>query len=128
MNDRYSAYNGYSAFSSYGRPYRTIDLAPCGRDLCGAGVDRTGKCSAVLFRIPVQSRNKNPLGGTGAWPARGSGLWGNQRKTIALQMSIGSRELVINLGDEYSFAERSGSGPKLVAAYSPAGAARCIAR
>ena len=38
-------------FSSRGREYKTIDIAPCGKDFCGVSVADNGKCGAVLFRF-----------------------------------------------------------------------------
>jgi hypothetical protein len=116
---RWTVHEDKPVFSSRGKLYRTIDIAPCGRDFCGVSVDPAGKCGATLFRFLMQSSNKTS-------DLRGHGLWGNQRKNLLLTMIEG--ELGILLGDGYDFSERSGNGAKFDAGYSPAGAARCIAR
>jgi hypothetical protein len=38
-------------FSSRGRDYKTIDIAPCGKDFCGVSVKDNGQCGPVLFRF-----------------------------------------------------------------------------
>ena len=38
-------------FTARGRLYKTIDVAPCGRDFCGVSVDDSGRCGVALFRF-----------------------------------------------------------------------------
>jgi hypothetical protein len=117
--------SGKEVFSSRGRLYKTVDIAPCGRDFCGVSVAADGSCGATLFRFLARNRNVDFL--------HGHGVWGQQRKNITLETYTaedvpGGRSLDLNLGDGHDFGERSDNMPKFSASYRPAGSARCSSR
>lgn len=112
-------------FSSRGQLYRTIDIAPCGRDFCGVSVGAGGTCGPTLFRFFARNQRAEML--------RGHGVWGAQKKNVTLESyenedAPGGRVIDLNLGDGYDFGERSDNIPKFTANYRPAGAIRCTAR
>lgn len=112
-------------FSSRGQAYRTIDIAPCGRDFCGVSVAANGTCGPTLFRFLARNQRAEML--------RGHGVWGAQKKNVTLEAYTnedlpGGRVIDLNLGDGYDFGERSDNIPKFTANYRPVGAARCTAR
>lgn len=112
-------------FSSRGQLYRTIDIAPCGRDFCGVSVATNGTCGPTLFRFLARNQRAEML--------RGHGVWGAQKKNVTLESYEnddfpGGRVIDLNLGDGYDFGERSDNIPKFAANYRPVGAARCTAR
>jgi hypothetical protein len=123
---RWSVSDDKSVFSSRGIYYKTIDIAPCGKDFCGVSVGKNGACGPVLFRFLAKSVNsENGL--------NGHGRWGNQLKNVEIYAYrandvAGGRFMNLNLGDGHDFGERSGNMPKYSAGYSPAGAAHCVAR
>ncbi|MEZ0244606.1 MAG: hypothetical protein ACAH11_14620 [Sphingomonas sp.] len=110
-------------FTARGKLYKTIDIAPCGKDFCGVSVDDKGKCGVTLFRF---------LGRNVAAPAlRGHGVWGTEKKNVVIySWGDGAAEsgFELYLGDGHSFGERSGSMPKFHAEYKRLGNARCTAR
>lgn len=114
------------AFSSRGRDYKTIDIAPCGKDFCGVSVKDNGQCGPVLFRFLMKRANgENEL--------RGHGKWGNGRKNVLIWLFSGENDgdhqgMQLYLGEGYDFGERSANMPKFDAAYRHSGAARCKAR
>lgn len=112
-------------FSSRGQLYKTIDIAPCGRDFCGVSVSANGTCGPALFRFLARNQRAEML--------RGHGLWGAQKKNVTLEAYAnedlpGGRVIDLNLGDGYDFGERSDNIPKFNASYRPAGAVRCTVR
>lgn len=112
-------------FSSRGQVYRTIDIAPCGRDFCGVSVGAGGTCGPTLFRFLARNQRAEML--------RGHGVWGAQKKNVTLESyenedAPGGRVIDLNLGDGYDFGERSDNIPKFTANYQPVGAVRCTAR
>lgn len=111
-------------FTARGRLYKTIDVAPCGKDFCGVSVDDGGKCGTVLFRFLGIHASADTL--------RGHGKWGDQQKNVVIY-SIGDGSgdgpgLQLYLGDGANFGERSGNMPKFHAEYRRLGGARCRAR
>ncbi|MDB5679555.1 hypothetical protein [Sphingomonas bacterium] len=112
-------------FTPRGRLYKTIDVAPCGRDFCGVSVDDSGKCGPLLFRFLGKHAATEDL--------HGHGKWGDEQKNIVI-MSYGSTDTGENagfelyLGDGASVGSRSGSMPKFHAGYRRLGNARCAAR
>lgn len=119
---RWTVSGGDQVFSSRGKLYKTIDIAPCGRDFCGISVGADGTCGATLFRFFSRNRNAEVL--------RGHGVWGKARKNVVVQNYTsdelpGGRGIDINLGDGHDFGERSENMPKFTASYQAAGSARC---
>lgn len=122
---RWKVADGNAQFSSRGREYKTIDIAPCGKDFCGVSVDAKGKCGPTLFRF-LMKRAK------GDSELRGHGKWGSARKNVLIwlyDITDGDREgMQLYLGDGYDFGERSENMPKFEASYHKTGVARCTAR
>ena len=113
-------------FTARGRLYKTLDVAPCGRDFCGVSVDDRGRCGSTMFRFLMSHSD-------GSTTLQGHGKWGAERKNIALDSyedsdAPGGRRIELNLGDGYDFGERSGNMPKFHASYRKSGEAQCIAR
>lgn len=106
-------------FTTRGRLYKTIDVAPCGRDFCGVSVGDKGACGPVLFRFLGKSASGDDV-------LRGHGRWGAEKKNIVIYP--GEDNLELYLGDGYSFGERSGSMPKFHADYKRLAGARCVAK
>lgn len=122
---RWTVSGAKEVFSARGKLYKTIDIAPCGRDFCGVSVAANGACGATLFRFFARR--------TGDEMLRGHGVWGNARKNITIEYYAnedepGGRVLDLNLGDGHDFGERSDNIPKFTANYRPVGAVRCTAR
>ena len=109
-------------FTARGRLYKTIDVAPCGRDFCGVSVADNGKCGAVLFRFLARNAKEDEL--------QGHGRWGDQQKNIIIyaDMEDPGNGMELYLGDGHDFGERSGNMPKFRASYRRTGGARCVAR
>lgn len=122
---RWTVSGDKEVFSTRGKLYKTIDIAPCARDFCGVSVAANGACGATLFRFLSRRTNDEML--------RGHGVWGSARKNITLEHyaneeAPGGRVIDLNLGDGHDFGERSDNIPKFAANYRPVGAARCTAR
>jgi len=111
-------------FTARGKPYKTIDVAPCGRDFCGVSVSDTGSCGTVLFRFLSRSAMLDEL--------RGHGKWGDAQKNVVVyngsEPGAATRAFELYLGDGYNFGERSGSMPKFHATYRRLGGAKCSTR
>ena len=123
---RWTVNDKKAVFSSRGREYRTIDIAPCGKDFCGVSVGDNGRCGPVLFRFLMKrAPNGDEL--------RGHGKWGSGRKNVMIWLfdyEDGNlrRNMQLYLGDGYDFGERSENMPKFEAVYRKSGVARCTAR
>jgi hypothetical protein len=104
--------------------YKTLDVAPCGRDYCGVSVGKNGACGPTMFRFLARTvARKEGL--------NGHGRWGSATKNIeisAYKADGQSRTLLVGLGDGHNFNDRGGSMPSFSAAYRPVGAARCTAQ
>lgn len=111
-------------FTAKGKLYKTIDIAPCGKDFCGVSVADTGKCGVVLFRFLGSHVAADTL--------RGHGVWGSEKKNVVIYAfdtgDGGPHGFELYLGDGHSFGERSGSMPKFHAEYRHVGGAKCKAR
>lgn len=122
---RWTVSGDKETFSSRGKLYKTIDIAPCGRDFCGVSVAANGACGATLFRFLSRRTHDEML--------RGLGAWGKARKNITLEYyaneeAPGGRVIDLNLGDGHDFGERSDNIPKFTANYRPVSAAQCTTR
>ena len=112
-------------FTARGRQYKTIDIAPCGKDFCGVSVDDNGRCGAVLFRFLGIHANVDTL--------KGHGKWGDETKNVVIY-SYGTPEagqpagFELYLGDGYNLGGRSGNMPKFHTEYKRVGNARCVAK
>jgi hypothetical protein len=113
-------------FSSRGIEYKTIDIAPCGKDFCGVSVRDNGQCGAVLFRFLMKRAD-------GKEELRGHGKWGKGRTNVLIWLFQGDtpssdRQMQLYLGNGYDFGERSANMPKFDGYYRHSGAAKCKAR
>jgi hypothetical protein len=113
-------------FTARGKLYKTIDVAPCGRDFCGVSVDDRGRCGITLFRFLMSHAD-------GTTTLFGHGRWGAERKNVMIENYEssdipGGRTIELYLGDGHDFGERSDNMPKFHANYRSAGRAQCIAR
>lgn len=115
-----------AVFSSRGRDYKTIDIAPCGKDFCGVSVKENGQCGPTLFRFLMKRAG-------GEAELRGHGKWGTGRKNVLIwlfdgETDGGHQRMQLYLGDGYDFGERSENMPKFDAAYRHVGTVHCKAR
>ena len=115
-------------WTAKGRMYRTIDIAPCGRDFCGVSVGDKGQCGPVLFRFLA----KHAGGGDAL---HGRAKWGNATKNVQIgtweldpKDWPGGREIDLYVGDGHDFGDRSANMPKFHGEYKRIGNARCLAR
>ena len=110
-------------YSSKGKPYKTIDIAPCGADFCGVSVSDNGSCGDSLFRFLMIHANTDYL--------TGHGRWGSNKLKVILTTNVGdlsTKNLLIGLGDKtFDFEGREGSMPIYRAQYKNIGDAKCSA-
>jgi hypothetical protein len=109
--------------SERGLIYKTFDVAPCGKDLCGVSVAANGACGETLFKISgKKAANPDYLSGRTKW--------GKKKKNLVVYVIPGDtpeeRSFELYIGDGHDFGERSENIPKYYAYYKSAGAARCI--
>jgi hypothetical protein len=114
-------------FTTRGRLYKTIDVAPCGGDFCGVSVDDRGNCGATLFRFLSRHASDD------TWQLRGHGRWGDAQKNLEIYRvddsdAGGGKSFELYLGDGHDFGGRSESMPKFHAAYRRLGGATCRTR
>lgn len=111
-------------FSSKGKLYKTVDIAPCGADFCGVSVSDNGTCGQILFRFLMIHANTEYL--------TGHGRWGTEKLKVILtpnNTDTNKKGLLIGLGDQsFDFEGREGSMPKFRGEYINAGAASCSAQ
>lgn len=110
-------------FTARGKLYKTIDVAPCGRDFCGVSVADGGACGPTLFRFRTNRPDDEDT-------LHGHGRWGTGRKNITVYTydhpeQAGVKMMELALGDGYDFSERSDNMPKFRGDYRRSGAARC---
>lgn len=115
------------AFTARGREYRSIDIAPCGRDFCGVSVGDKGTCGPVLFRFLTKHADGEDQ------PLRGHGKWGKDTKNVVIyhyenDPADGGKQIELYLGKGYDFGGRSDSMPSFHSVYLPKGKAACTAR
>lgn len=122
---RWQVSDADARFSARGRAYRTIDIAPCGRDFCGVSVSDAGACGATLFRFLTKNNH-------GDSRLQGHGSWGTIKKNVVIDLYKGEvpadSTLQLYLGNGWDFGERSDNMPMFEAGYSPRGRAQCTAR
>lgn len=110
-------------FSTKGREYKTIDIAPCGKDFCGVSVGDSGTCGKPLFRFLSKNRNAETL--------KGHGKWGTAKKNVVIynwETDTRERQLLLFVGDGYDFGDRGGNMPQYEATYRRWGSATCTAK
>jgi hypothetical protein len=110
-------------YSSKGIAYKSIDIAPCGKDFCGVSVSDKGECGAILFRFLTIHAQNDFL--------EGHGKWGSEKIKIQLARTTDDKNqpsLLIGLGDKtFDFEGREGSLPLYKANYKNVGEAKCHA-
>ncbi|MET3896905.1 hypothetical protein ABIB57_000829 [Devosia sp. UYZn731] len=110
-------------YSSKGILYKTIDVAPCGKDFCGVSVADDHACGEVLFRFLTTHADDEEL--------VGKARWGKVKKK--LQLGFGTVEndppyMYLGLGsDDMDLSGREGSIPTFQADYKRDGDAACTA-
>jgi hypothetical protein len=116
---RWTVSDDNPVFTQRGRLYRTVDVAPCGKDFCGVSVGENGQCGPTLFRFLSRNANADDL--------RGHGRWGTAKKNLLIYTYDAGegRTLELYLGDGYDFGERSDNMPKFHANYRRASEATC---
>ena len=127
---RWTVGDDHSAFTARGQQYKSIDIAPCGKDFCGISLEQKGHCGPVLFRFLARHAD-------GQDTLYGHGRWGTAIKNIQIDTGEGEealasqppiRTMSLYLGDGHSFGDRSTNMPKFHAEYRRTGAAVCKAR
>jgi hypothetical protein len=122
---RWQVEDSEARYTTRGRLYKTIDIAPCGRDFCGVSVNDSGTCGATLFRFLSAHRDGNSR-------LLGHGAWGAAKKDVTIDYYESDQpnqgRLELNLGNGHDFGERGGSMPMFNATYAPQGTAQCRAR
>ena len=115
-------------FTAKGLPYKTIDVAPCGRDCCGVSVGAKGQCGPVLFRFLAKHADSEST-------LFGHAKWGTATKNVQIATWKvepgewpGGHELDLYVGDGHDFGDRSENMPKFRSEYKQIGNAHCTAR
>lgn len=107
--------------STNGQFYKTIDVAPCGKDFCGVSVATDGACGPTLFRFLTIHSGDNDL--------VGHGKWGEEKKKLVINYSKpegATPTVLLGLGeDDLDFTGREGSIPTFEANYAMNGEAHC---
>jgi hypothetical protein len=110
-------------YSSKGLLYKTVDIAPCGKDFCGVSVDDKGVCGPTLFRFFTAHAKDADLSG--------HGRWGKEKKKLEIsyaQPSDAPPYLVLGVGDAgMDLTGREGSLPTFEANYKFMGKSSCSA-
>lgn len=122
---RWTVSDANERFTAKGKLYKTIDIAPCGKDFCGVSVGDKGQCGPVLFRFLTKNAYATIL--------HGHAKWGAGKKNIQIENwenpdDVGGRQMEIFVGDGYDFGGRSDSMPKFNAQYKRTGEAVCRTR
>jgi len=120
---RWTVSDDKPVYTAKGREYKTIDIAPCGKDFCGVSVGDKGQCGAKLFRFLAEHQD-------GSTALQGHGKWGSAIKNVVIETwevptNSGIQQLNIRLGEGYDLGERSGNMPKFQATYRRLGNATC---
>lgn len=110
--------------SAKGKLYRSIDVAPCGKDFCGVSVADDGSCGPTLFRFLTIHASDEEL--------KGHGKWGDAKKIVVIDYVKAEGEepyVMLGLGEpDLDFTGREGSMPTFQANYAVKGTAHCTAK
>jgi hypothetical protein len=108
-------------YSSKGILYKTIDVAPCGKDFCGVSVADDNACGEVLFRFLTTDADDEEL--------VGKARWGRVKKKLELGFGTAENDapyMYLGLGsDDMDLSGREGSIPTFQADYKRDGDAAC---
>jgi hypothetical protein len=111
-------------YSSKGVVYKTVDVAPCGKDFCGVSVGDNGECGPTLFRFFTAHAKDDEL--------IGHGRWGKIKKKLQINYATPSDEkpfISLGLGDDdMDVTGREGSIPTFQANYKFVGEGSCAAK
>jgi hypothetical protein len=121
---RWTVSDDKPAYSAKGKLYKTLDIAPCGKDFCGVSVDDQNHCGTTLFRfLTIHAKNEQLIG---------HGAWGKTKKKIELDYATPAGEkpyVMLGLGaDDMDITGREGSMPTFQANYKNVGEAECKAK
>jgi hypothetical protein len=120
---RWTVSDDKPAFSTNGKLYKTIDMAPCGKDFCGIAVDDKNHCGKTLFRFFTTHAKDDEL--------TGHGLWGSEKKKLIMGYATpadADAYMYLGLGaDDMDLGGREGSEPTFDANYKKIGKALCTA-
>jgi hypothetical protein len=118
---RWTVSDDKPAFSAKGKFYKTIDMAPCGKDFCGVAVDEKNNCGPTLFRFLTTHAKDEEL--------TGHGVWGSAKKKLIMGYATPQDEkayMYLGLGaDDMDLGGREGSDPIFDANYKIIGKAAC---
>jgi hypothetical protein len=110
-------------YSSKGVVYKTVDIAPCGKDFCGVSVDENNACGPTLFRFLTAHVKDEEL--------NGHGRWGSVKKKLQINYATPEGETpYVRLGlgeDDMDVTGREGSIPTFEANYKYVGEGTCVA-
>ena len=121
---RWTVSDDKPVFTARGKLYKTVDIAPCGKDFCGVSVDDQNHCGPTLFRfLTIHAKNEQLIG---------HGLWGDAKKKIEIDYVTPDADkpyVMLGLGaDDMDFTGREGSMPTYQANYKITGQATCMAK
>jgi hypothetical protein len=120
---RWTVSDDKPVYSSKGKLYKSIDMAPCGNDFCGVAVDASNNCGPTLFRFFTTHAKDEDL--------VGHGLWGATKKKLIMGFARpqdAKAYIYLGLGaDDMDLGGREGSTPTFEANYKKLGEASCTA-
>ena len=118
---RWTVSDDKPAYSSKGVLFKTIDIAPCGNDLCGVSVADDNSCGKLLFRFLAPDTADEEL--------VGHAKWGKTKKKLELGYDNSDNEtpsMYLALGSEdMDLSGREGSIPAFQADYKRHGEVAC---
>lgn len=121
---RWTVSDDKPVYSPRGKLYKTIDLAPCGKDFCGVSVADDHSCGQVLFRFLTTHADDEDL--------IGHGKWGDSKKKLQIGLAKPDDQppyLYLGLGsDDMDLSGREGSIPTFQANYARSGEAVCTTK
>jgi hypothetical protein len=118
---RWTVSDDKPVYSSKGKLYKSIDMAPCGNDFCGVAVSDNNQCGPTLFRFFTTHAKDEDL--------VGHGLWGATKKKLIMGYATPENDkayMYLGLGaDDMDLGGREGSTPTFEANYKNMGKADC---
>ena len=120
---RWTVSDDKPAYSSKGKLYKTIDIAPCGNDFCGISVADDNTCGKILFRFFTTHAADEEL--------TGHGKWGDAKKKLVMGYATpqdAKAYMYLGLGaDDMDLGGRDGSVPTFEANYKNTAPVSCTA-
>ncbi len=123
---RWTLEQGERPLTDRAKPYKTVDIVACGKELCGIHVKTSGKCGEHLFRIAQNDERNTPY-------FEGVSKWGDKEDRISIFKTTNpaedpkNRPLLMNIGERGSPMSRVGSMPMFRASYKSVTKASCRA-